>query len=101
MVVNQVRAGRVFDNLASPVTRTGIPITDFALLALVAVQDGAAEEVGIVAQHGLDILKRLNRRPLKNGKPIENDREAADFLAEYMQPLIDESVPLWRRLGML
>jgi hypothetical protein len=38
--------------------------------------------VGIVAQHGLDILKRLNERPLKNGKPIENDGEAADFLAE-------------------
>jgi hypothetical protein len=43
----------------------------------------APRAVGIVAQHGLDILKRLNRRPLKNGKPIENDGEAADFLAEY------------------
>jgi hypothetical protein len=29
----------------------------------------------------------LNGRPLKNGKPIENDGEAADFLAEYKQPL--------------
>ena len=101
MVIDQVRAGRVFDNLASPVARTGIPLTDFGLLALVAVQDGAAVEVGAVAQHGLDLLKKLNRRPLKNGKPIESDREAANFLAEYMQPLIDESVPLWRRLGML
>jgi hypothetical protein len=29
----------------------------------------------------------LNGRPLKNGKPIENDGEAADFLAGYKQPL--------------
>ena len=45
------------------------------------------------------ILKALGRRPLKNLQPIDADNEAIDFLAEHMQPILDEAVPLWRRLG--
>jgi hypothetical protein len=101
VVIEHARKGRVFDNLASPVTGTGIPVTDFGLLTLAALQDGMAAEAGAVARHGLDLLKRLDRRPHRDGRPIENDREAMSFLAEHMRPVIEESVPLWRRLGML
>jgi hypothetical protein len=59
------------------------PRNTLALRKAAFVKSRLRGAVGIVAQHGLDILKRLNRRPLKNGKPIENDGEAADFLAEY------------------
>jgi SAM-dependent methyltransferase len=101
MVVDQARAGRVFDNLASPVTRTGIPVTDFGLLSLMALFDGSGEDPPTAAEHGLAILKRLGRRPHKDRRPIEDDGAAVAFLAEHMTPVIEESIPLWRRLGML
>jgi hypothetical protein len=101
MVIECAREGWVFDNLAAPVIRTGIPVPDFALLALSALLDGSGHQPHAAAQHGLKILKALGRRPLKNLQPIEDDNEAIDFLAEHMQPILTEAIPLWRRLGML
>ena len=101
MVVDAAREGRIYDGLACPVTRTGIPVTDFGLLALAAVFDGKARDHVEAAGHGLSILKRLDRRPRRAGEPIEDDREATEFLAEHMRPILDEAIPLWRRLGAL
>ncbi len=100
MIVEEARAGRVHDNLACPVTRSGIPVTDFGLLALAALFDGKAADGDSAARHALDILKRLGRRPLRDRKPIEDDEDAVSFLAQHMTPIIEESIPLWQRLGM-
>jgi len=101
MLAEQARKGRVFDNLASPVLRTGIPVTDFGLLALSAVFEGKGHNTHAAAAHGLTVLKELGRRPLKNLEPIEGDNDAIDFLAEHMHPILDEAVPLWGLLGVL
>ena len=101
ILVEEVRAGPVFDNLASPVVRSGVPVTDFGLLALSALFEGKGHDAHAAGAHGLVILKALGRRPLKNLQPIEDDNAAIDFLAEYMQPILNEAVPLWRRLGAL
>lgn len=101
MVIDEAREGRVFESLAAPAIRTGIPVPDFALLALAALLDGRGHEPHAAAQHGLTILKALGRRPMKEMQPIEDDNEAVDFLAEHMRPILAEAVPLWRRLGML
>ena len=101
MVIGEVREGRVFDNLAAPMIRTGIPVPDFGLLALSALLDGRGHQAQAAAEHGLNILKAHGRRPMKDLQPIEGDNDAIDFLAEHMQPILSEAVPLWRRLGML
>jgi predicted methyltransferase family protein/methyltransferase family protein len=101
MVVEQARAGRVFDSLASPVTRTGVPVTDFGLLALMALFDGHGDEPEAAARHGLSILTGLGRRPHREGRPIEDDAEAVAFLAGHLAPIVTDSIPLWRQLGML
>jgi SAM-dependent methyltransferase len=101
MVVEHAREGRVFDNLAAPVIRTGVPVSDFGLLALSALFEGKGHDAQAAGAHGLSILQALGRRPLKNLQPIERDNDAIDFLAEYMRPILDEAVPLWRRLGAL
>lgn len=101
MVVEAAREGRLYDSLACPVTRTGIPVTDFGLLALIAVFDGRAGDHVEAAGYGLSILKRLDRRPRRHGQPIESDLEATEFLAEHMRPFIEEAIPLWYRLGIL
>jgi len=101
MVIEQARQGQMFENLASPVVRSGVPVTDFGLLALSALFEGKGHDAHAAGAHGLVVLKALGRRPLKNLQPIEEDNEAIDFLAEYMQPILHEAIPLWRRLGML
>jgi SAM-dependent methyltransferase len=100
VVVDEAREGRIYDSLACPATRTGIPVTDFGLLTLAAFFDGSADGPHDAARHGLRILKRLGRRPLRNSKPIEGEEDAVTFLAEHMAPVIEESIPLWQRLGM-
>lgn len=101
MVIEHAREGRVFGNLAAPVIRTGVPVSDFGLLALSALFDGKGHDAQAAGAHGLAILTRLGRRPLKNLQPIEQDNDAIDFLAEHMRPILDEAVPLWRRLDAL
>ena len=101
MVIEEAREGRVFASLAAPAIRTGIPAPDFALLALSALLDGCGHEPHAAAQHGLNVLKALGRRPMKDMQPIERDNDAIDFLAAHMRPILDEAVPVLRRLGAL
>lgn len=100
MIVAQARTGRVHGSLASPVARTGIPVSDFGLLALAALFEGK-EDAAAAAEHAMAILKGLGRRPFREGRLIEDDREATDFLAGNFQPVLDDDVPVWRRLGVL
>jgi SAM-dependent methyltransferase len=100
MIVGHARTGRIYGHLAAPLVRTGIPVSDFGLLALAAVLDGK-DTVPAVAQQAMSILKILGRRPMKDGRLLQDDGEATIFLAEQMQPIIEEQLPVWRRLGMV
>jgi hypothetical protein len=99
-VVENARAGRLYFNLASPVARTGIPINDFGLLTLSAVFEGQGE-IGAAARHALQAIKRMGRHPMKDGKLIEDDEKATRFLMENMKPVLEEQIPIWRRLGAI
>lgn len=101
MVVDHARAGRLYGHLASPVAGTGIRVDDFGLLTLAAVLDGQAETPIAAAKHGLSIIKALGRCPLEDGRPIEDEVGAISFLAARMTPVIEDDIPLWRRLGVL
>jgi hypothetical protein len=101
MVARLAREGRRYSHLATPVGRTGVRATEFDLLTLAAIDDGVAEEPGAVASHILTGLKRLGRRPMKGGRAIEADTEAADFVAATVEPILSDTLPLWRRLGVL
>lgn len=101
VIVELARDGIVYDHLASPVTRTGIPVSDFGLLALAALRDGRADSPDLAARHGLAILSRLGRRPSKDGEPIGCDDDAVAFLAGHMKPFLDQSVAVWQRLKMI
>jgi hypothetical protein len=100
-IVERARRGRLYGHLASPVTGTGIAVDDFGLLTLAAVFDGKASTPAAAARHGLSIIKALGRRPLDDGRPIADDDAATTFLAARMAPVIEEDIPLWRRLGAL
>jgi SAM-dependent methyltransferase len=101
MIVGHARTGRIYSHLASPVARTGVPVTDFGLLTLAAIYDGKADDVASVARHAMGILKVMGRRPIKEGRFLEDEGEATIFLAETMQPILQDVVPIWRRLGVV
>ncbi len=49
----------------------------------------------------MSILNVLGQRPMREGILIKDDGEAIIFLAEQMQPILHDDVPLWRRLGVI
>jgi SAM-dependent methyltransferase len=100
-IVDRARTGRFYGHLASPIARTGITVDEFGLLALAALFDGQAAEPAAAARHALAILRAVGRRPLRENKPIEDDGEALQFLAERVNIVFAEQLPLWRRLGVL
>jgi predicted O-methyltransferase YrrM len=100
MIVGHARTGRIYHHLASPVVRTGVPVTDFGLLALAGIIDGK-DELPAIARHAMSILKVLGQRPMRDGILIKDDGEATIFLAEQMKPILEDYVPHWRRLGVL
>jgi hypothetical protein len=100
MVVEHSRAGRFYFCLASPVARTGIRVGEFALWALAADLDGAADNAETAARHALAGIKSLGRRPARDGKLIQDDEEAVRFIADNIAPVIDGLMPIWRQLGV-
>ena len=101
MVVENARAGRLYFHLASPVARTGLPVSDFGLLTLSAFFAGEGQDGERAARHALGLLKAIGRRPLKDGRLIEDDGEATAFLTANMKPVIDDFIPVWRKLGAI
>jgi SAM-dependent methyltransferase len=101
MIVGHARTGRIYGALASPVTGSGIPVNDFGLLTLAAIYDGKGDDAASVARHAMSMLKIMGRRPTKQGRSLEDDGEATIFLAEQMQPIVTDMVPVWRRLGIM
>jgi SAM-dependent methyltransferase len=101
MVIDYVKAGRFYTHLASPLARTGVQVTDIDLLALSALVEGEGNDPAAAARHALSILKSLGRLPVKDGKLLQDEAEGLAFLEERFAPVLTESVPVWRALGVV
>jgi hypothetical protein len=101
MVVDFVRSGRSYRNLAAPVAGTGIAVSDLGLLVLGAILDGRGEDAASAAKHALGVLKSTGKLPMKAGKLLDDETEGLSFLEESFQPILTDIVPIWRRLGVL
>jgi SAM-dependent methyltransferase len=101
LVVDRARKGRVHGHLASPVARGGLPVDDFALLALSAFFDGAAGDTEQAARRGLEIVDALGCRPAENGIVLTDDARAIAFLAARLAPYVEDWIPVWLNLGVI
>ena len=101
MIVDRARAGRPYGHLASPIARTGIPVDEVGLLALAALFDGQAAEPAGLARHVQSIFVALGRKPLRDNKPVSDNADAILFLTDRMKQVLEDQMPLWRRLGVL
>jgi hypothetical protein len=101
LVIDNLRAGRLYQNLASPVAGTGIWVSEFGLLALAAMFDGRGDDAAMSAKHALALLKNSGRLPSRDGKLIQDENEGAAFLEQQLRPILEDMVPIWHRLGVL
>lgn len=101
LVVEDMKVGRTFSYVASPVAGTGIPVGVIDLLTLAAVMDGKSGSTEEAATYAYSILRGLGQRPVKNGEMIRDEKEATDFLASSIGPVLTDRLPIWQRLGVL
>jgi len=101
LIIENAKAGRFYRSLAAPAVRAGVNVSEFDLLALSAVFDGKGDTPPQAAQYGLAILKNLGKRPIKDGRLLEDDKVAVEFLVEQFTPVLSDALPVWRRLGVL
>jgi hypothetical protein len=87
--------------VASPVARTGIPLSEFHLLALAAILDERVTHPSVAAAYALDLIKEMGRRPVREGRLIEDDDAGRAFLEERLTPILADAPPVWKRLGIL
>jgi hypothetical protein len=100
-VATAFKNGRPYVALASPVTGTGIGVSQQELLALVTHLDGKDRDVDEATRYGLELLGALGQLPMKEGKAAANSDEAFSILKEQMTEVFTEVFPVWRRLGVL
>ena len=89
MIVGHARTGRIY----SPSRLAGRPHRRAGLGFRPAGAGGRLRRQGTrtsqaAARHAMSILKMLGRRPMREGRLIEDDGEATIFLAESMQPIL-------------
>jgi SAM-dependent methyltransferase len=101
MIVERIRTGHTYWHLAAPVAGTGIAVRDLDLMALAALFDGRGDDAAMAAKHTLAQLRSANKLPVKDGKLLRDEAEGLAFLEEKFTPILDNSVPIWRRLGVL
>jgi len=54
-----------------------------------------------IAKEIWPVVKARGDRLLRDGRPIESDAEAEEFLAERLDKMIREELPIWRQLGAM
>ena len=101
LIVEKGRAGRTYRHLAAPVAGTGVAASDLALLVLLALFDGRGDDAAMAAKHALAHLKTVGKLPMRDGKLLTEETEGLRFLEESFHPIIQDVIPLWRRLGVL
>jgi hypothetical protein len=68
---------------------------------LAALFAGCGHDAPAAAKHALALLKGCGKVPMKEGRQLREEAEGLSFLEEQLGPVLDDSVPVWRRLGVL
>jgi hypothetical protein len=59
---------------------------------------GAPVTVEAATEQVWQAMRAYGRRPVKDGTPIEDESEAAEFLQTYVRQITETRVPLWQKL---
>ena len=100
MIIDEMKVGRSYPILVSPIAQTGISVQLGDLIPLAAHFDGQADTAAQTAQYGYALLTKLGVRPAKDGKPMDGSEAVAQLEREF-EVVLSEKFPLWRRLGVI
>ena len=92
--------GAPYAHLASPLTGSGLSVTDIEFMLLHAVLLGADVEPATLATALGQSLARLGRGLLHGGQVLEGEAYQ-ERLAVLVARFLNETVPRWRALGMM
>jgi SAM-dependent methyltransferase len=87
--------------LAAPFAGSGIHLGLFEMLAYDALASGAPADADGLADTAWRRLSGRGDKLRKDGKPIENAEENRKILRAEMAAVVAETVPIWRRLGII
>ncbi len=87
--------------IAVPTVGLGFTLSpsDFAVYS--TLRRGGTPDAAALAARLLDGWREVGRRPMVDGKVIENDTEALAAVTKECATKIAQNVPIWRRLGMV
>ncbi len=84
--------------LALPAVGSGVPLSHFEAAIYRMFRAGAPVTVEAATEQVWRAMCAYGRRPVKDGKPIEDDSEAVEFLQTYVRKITETRVPLWQKL---
>jgi hypothetical protein len=93
--------GRAETALAAPAAASGIHVNLFEMLAYDAVTSGVPEEPAALAAAVWKSLAARGESLRKEGVPITDPAENTAILHREIATVLQDSVPIWRRLGVL
>ena len=93
--LNEVRA------LAAPVSGGGLLMTSIEPLVYLALAEGCEESMPPLRDFVWSWFRRMNEKPMKDGKAIKSKAAATRHIGELVEELLKHRVPLWRQLKTL
>jgi len=99
-IIKAVSEGRPYNFLMSPLSATGVVMPPVEINMLQNLSEG----VSTIDDLGIKTINRLNqmgRQIIKDGKPIENPVEAADYMRQLAGEFINKKLPLLKRLKVI
>jgi len=84
--------------LALPTVGSGVPLSHFEAAIYRMFRAGAPVTIESATEQVWGAMCAYGRRPVKDGKPIEDESEATEFLRTYVRKITETRVPLWHKL---
>ena len=101
VIVGKMLRQRVFRYLAAPLAGSAIRASHSDLLMASALLSGQDEAVETMTGFVVRTMQRLGIDPTKDGKPVTDPAERHHAVRAEAETFLSETLPMWRRLGVL
>lgn len=88
--------GESFGVLAAPLIGSATPLGDLASCCYHRIAEGHDDDPVFLAQAITEDLARIDRKPTFDGEEATEER-----FVEFCQEVLDDLVPIWRKMGVL
>jgi SAM-dependent methyltransferase len=103
VIAGKTRYADEFRSLCSGVVGGAVPAESYVqrLVYWLIAGEGIAEDVQALAQAGWKIMKAQGRQLVKDGVVLEGEQEGWAEFSLHVQTVLQQQLPVWRKLNML